>query len=83
LGVQQWWLALVAALPLLLPLRGIFRGQHRGLIWGAFLSIFYLIVGVMEAWSNPAQRMAASVQIALVAGYMITVVLIGRRRSQP
>jgi len=82
LGTHLWWLALAAALPLFFPLKGVIRVQHRGMIWGAFLANFYFMAGAMEAWSNPAQRMAASVQIALVATYLLAVILVSRRRSR-
>ena len=66
LGAESWWLALVATGPLLLPLRGILKGNIRSMTWGGYLLVFYLIVGVMEAWSNPPQRLPALLQTALV-----------------
>ena len=66
LGAESWWLALVATGPLLLPLRGILKGSIRSMTWGGYLLVFYLVVGVMEAWSNPPQRIPALLQLALV-----------------
>jgi uncharacterized membrane protein len=51
------------------------------MIWGAFLLVFYFLAGAVEAWSNPAQRFAAMVQVALVAGYFVAVAVLGTRRS--
>lgn len=65
-GAQSWWLALIATGPLLLPLKGILKGNIRSMTWGGYLLVFYLVVGVMEAWSNPPQRLPALVQTALV-----------------
>ena len=65
-GAESWWLALVAAGPLLLPLNGILKGIIRSMTWGGYLLVFYLIVGIMEAWSNPPQRLPALLQTALV-----------------
>ncbi len=67
LGAESWWLALVATGPLLLPLKGILKGHIRSMTWGGYLLVFYLVVGIMEAWSNPPQRLPALLQTALVA----------------
>lgn len=65
-GAGLWWLGIVAALPLLLPLKGILRGSLRSLTWGGYLLMLYFAIGVMEAWSNPAQRLPALLQTGLV-----------------
>lgn len=65
-GAESWWLALVASGPLLLPLKGILKGNLRSMTWGGYLLVFYLVVGIMEAWSNPPQRVPALLQTALV-----------------
>ena len=66
MGAETWWLGVIAALPLLLPLNGILRGSLRSMTWGGYLLLLYFAIGVMEAWSNPAQRFPAVVQIGLV-----------------
>jgi len=66
LGTGLWWLALVATAPLLLPLKGIFKGNIRSITWGGYLLVLYLVIGVMEAWSNPPQRLPALLQTLLV-----------------
>ncbi len=66
LGAESWWLALVATAPLLFPLKGILKGSIRSLTWAGYLLVFYLVIGVMEAWSNPPQRLPALLQTALV-----------------
>jgi uncharacterized membrane protein len=66
LGAESWWLALVATIPLVLPLRGVLKGSIRSMTWAGYLLVFYLVVGVMEAWSNPPQRLPALLQTALV-----------------
>ena len=66
LGAESWWLALVATVPLLLPLRGVLKGNIRSMTWGGYLLVLYLVVGIMEAWSNPPQRLPALLQTALV-----------------
>jgi len=65
-GAETWWLGVIATLPLLLPLNGILRGSLRSMTWGGYLLLLYFAIGVMEAWSNPPQRLPALVQTVLV-----------------
>ena len=67
LGSGLWWLALVATAPLLLPLNGILKGNIRSMTWGGYLLVLYLVIGIMEAWSNPPQRLPALLQTLLVS----------------
>ncbi len=80
-GSASWILALFATLPLLLPAPGIAKGQYRSMTWGGFLAVLYFIIGVMEAWSNPEQRLAASLQIMLALAYCGSLVIYSRRPS--
>ena len=70
MGMESWLLALAATLPLLLPLKGVLAGSLRSMTWAGYLSMLYLVIGVMEAWSNPPQRIPALAQTALVALYV-------------
>ncbi|MGE8656943.1 MAG: DUF2069 domain-containing protein [Achromobacter sp.] len=45
---------LLKALPLLLPLRGIVRGNLYTYQWAAMLSLLYLMEGAVRAMSDPA-----------------------------
>ena len=77
-GAGLWWLGLLAVIPLSLPLKGILRGSIRSMTWGGYLLILYGVVGIMEAWSNPPQRIPAMIQIALVV-----LCLLGMLRFNP
>ena len=66
-GAQNWGLAMLCLLPLLLPLPGILRRLHRSQVWGSYLGLLYFCIGIMEAWSNPGQRFPALLQVGLVA----------------
>ena len=79
-GNGNWALAAIATLPLLLPLRGVWRGSLRGMIWAGYLSMLYLVIGVMEAWANPPQRPAALLQVALVTGLIAGILSFSRER---
>jgi uncharacterized membrane protein len=69
-GAGSWPLAAVATLPLLLPLRGVWRGSLRAMTWAGYLAMLYLVIGVMEAWANPPQRAASLLQIGLVTVFV-------------
>ena len=65
-GAGLWWLALLAALPLIFPLKGICQGSLRSMTWGGYILMLYFAIGVMESWSNPMQRIPALIQTTLV-----------------
>jgi len=44
--------------------------------------IFYFMLGVGEAWSNPGQRLAALVQVSLVCICFTAVVAINLERKR-
>ena len=69
-GAGNAWLALLACLPLLIPLHGLWCGNYRSMIWAGLLLMLYFTIAVMEAWSNPPQRLPALVQVALPLFYL-------------
>jgi uncharacterized membrane protein len=80
-GTRNIWLVLLACLPLLIPLAGLIRGKYRSMIWAGLLLMLYFTIGIMEAWSNPPQRLPALVQIVLPIFYLFAFKM--RNRSQP
>jgi len=78
LGARNIWLAIIACVPLLIPLTGMAHMNYRSMIWAGLLLMLYLAIGVMEAWSNPPQRLPALVQVALVVFYLFSF----RKRNQ-
>ena len=79
MGNASWLLAAVAVTPLLIPLRGVIAGSLRSLTWAGYLVMLYLVIGVMEAWANPPQRLPASAQVALIALFVASVLAFSRR----
>jgi uncharacterized membrane protein len=49
--------------------------------WAGYLVMLYLVIGIMEAWSNPPQRVPALVQTALVVIFVCSVLVFSRRRA--
>ncbi|MDE1958331.1 MAG: DUF2069 domain-containing protein [Xanthomonadaceae bacterium] len=67
-------------LPLALPLLAMRRPQ-RALFWAGLVSLLYFSHGVMEAWSAPAERGPALVEIALSV-LLIAALGIDARRNR-
>ena len=70
LGAVNYWLVLLACLPLLIPLRGMLRKTYRSMIWAGLFLMVYMAIGIMESWSNPPQRIPALVQVFLAVFYL-------------
>lgn len=81
-GSENWILAVVATVPLLLPLKGLLQGSLRSMTWAGYLVMLYLIIGIMEAWANPPQRAAALLQVVLVACFIGCVLVFSRSAGQ-
>jgi uncharacterized membrane protein len=62
--LPQGWVLILAVVPLLLPLLAL-RRPRRALLWVGILGLFYFCHGVAEAWSAPAERGLAWLEIAL------------------
>lgn len=77
-GTASWAIAAVAVIPLLLPLKGVLAGSLRAMTWAGYLVMAYLVVGVMEAWANPAQRYSALAQVLLVGVFVGAVLAFSR-----
>lgn len=77
-GPGNTWLAIIACLPLLLPLKGIIQNIHRSMVYGGIVLMIYLAAGVMEMWTNPAHRWPGMVQVSMVVIYIAAF----RKRTQ-
>ena len=83
-GAGNWLLAALATAPLLLPMKGVLAGSLRSMTWAGYLVMLYLAIGIMEAWSNPPQRVPALVQTGLVIAFVAAVLMFSgslRRKS--
>ncbi|WP_149195974.1 DUF2069 domain-containing protein [Luteimonas suaedae] len=56
---------IVFVLPPLLLLAGVLRGSARAAFWAGVCGLLWFSHGVMEAWSEPALRLAAWAEILL------------------
>lgn len=78
MGNGNWPLAIIATAPLLLPLKGVLAGSLRSMTWAGYLVMLYFIIGVMEAWSNPPQRIPALSQVLLVIVFVASLLVFSR-----
>ena len=78
LGNQNWLLATIAVLPLMLFARTALHRGARGRFWGMFLVMLYFIVAVTETWSNANQRLFAVIQLLLCLAYFAGLVWLSR-----
>ena len=82
MGAGNWLLAVLATIPLLLPLKGLLTGLLRSMTWAGYLVMLYLIIGIMEAWSNPPQRIPALLQTLVVVIYIGSVLVFSRQHKK-
>jgi uncharacterized membrane protein len=67
------------ALPLALPLRGIFAGRRYTYQWSSMLVLAYFAEGVTRAWSERgASQALAAAEVALSLGFFAAAVAYAR-----
>lgn len=69
-------------IPLLFPLRGLLYGRPYTFAWASFLSLFYFIHGIVEAYSTPQDRYLAILEIILSIAFYTGCTLYARYRSR-
>lgn len=80
LTVTRVILAVVLALPLLAPLRGLWQGNRRTFAWTTLCVILYFVIGLTEAiaqpnnriWSAPCVLLALALFVVLIAYLRVT-----------
>lgn len=65
------FILLVFGIPLLLPLRGILHGRPYTVAWSLFLALVYLIHGLVEGYSTPADRLYAGIELVTAITWFI------------
>ncbi len=68
--------------PLLFPLRGLLHGKPYTFAWASFLSLFYFIHGVVEAYSSPEDRYLALLEVVLSMVFYFGSMLYARFRGR-
>lgn len=68
--------------PLLFPLRGLLDGRPYTHAWTSFLVLIYFIHGVVEAYSNPDERLYAGLEVLFSVLLYTGCLLYARSRSR-
>ena len=61
----------VLVLPLFAPLRGLLHARPYTVAWSLFLAVLYFTHGIVEAWTSPAARPWALLEVALTVCWMV------------
>jgi len=78
-----WVLCVIAALPLLVPLRGLVRGSRYTYAWATLFVIPYLMFVVTELLVNPRARWVAAWSLLLVFAWFCAMVAYLRLSRAP
>ncbi len=68
-GDQHYWLAAGLTLPLLVPLKGLWRDRRYTWKWSGFLPMLYFSIGVSEAFADTGTRFYGMINI-IVSGVL-------------
>jgi uncharacterized membrane protein len=67
------------AMPLILPLNGIFQGKRRTYQWSSMLVLAYFAEGAVRAWSERgASQLLAVTEVALSVFFFVAAVWFSR-----
>lgn len=75
------WLVL-KGLPLLLPLRGVLRGDVKAMQWAVMLSLAYLAEGTVRIFDASPANMLAAVEILLALVFFVAGIVYLRPYKQ-
>jgi len=73
---------LLYILPLLLPMRGIFKAKPYTHAWANFVTLFYIIHGITVAYAVPAERWYAIIELVLSTSMFAGCSLFARHRGK-
>lgn len=68
------WLVL-KALPLLLPLRGVWRGEVMAMQWAVLLSLLYIAEGTVRIFDAPPASAMAAIEIAVGLAFFVAGII--------
>ena len=72
----------LALAPLLLALAGLLYGRPYTYAWISFLSLLYFTHGTVEAYSNPADRLPALLEVGFSVMLYVGAIMFARLRGR-
>lgn len=76
-----WAIGVVLSIPLMFAMPGLLRRRSYTVAWVSLLSLFYLALGMTEAFSTPADRGIATIHVLAAGGLFLACVLTNRLRA--
>ncbi len=76
-------LCVLAALPLLAPLRGLVAGQRHTYAWATMFAVAYLVFALTELLANPGARWVAGASLVLVFAWFCSMIAFLRVSRAP
>lgn len=73
---------LLLAGPLLFPLRGLLHGRAYAHAWVSLLALFYLFLGISEAWSGSEQPWLTALEIVFSSLLYLGAMFYARLRGK-
>jgi uncharacterized membrane protein len=71
----SWPICILAVLPLLAPLRGLWRGRRHTYAWSTLFAIPYVAFALTELLVNPAARWVAGFSLLCIFAWFCTMIL--------
>jgi len=68
--------------PLMFPLRGMLYGRPYTHAWVSFLALFYLLLGISDAWSGSKQPLLTALEIVFSTLLYLGAMLYARFRGK-
>lgn len=76
-----WLAGSLLFVPLLFAGPGLWRGRGYTFAWVSLLSLFYIALGLTEAFSSPAVRGLATAHVLAAGGLFLACILTNRLRA--
>ena len=76
-----WPVGAVLCVPLMFAGPGLLRGRSYTFAWVSLMSLFYMALGMTEAFSTPDVRGIATVHVLAAGGLFLACVLTNRLRA--
>jgi len=82
LNISPWLVTAIWFLPLLFPLRRILKNNPYTFAWSAFLALFYLMHSIVILFSEPQDRLLATVELLLTLLFLIGCIYFAKYRGR-
>lgn len=76
-----WMIGGLLCVPLLFAGPGLWQGRGYTFAWVSLLSLFYIALGLTEAFSSPAVRGLATAHVLAAGGLFMACILTNRLRA--